>query len=72
MVLSSADPLIQPEKTREQKVAKIAKKESRQCFKRGLWLSFEHGLKTAKVVARLRLLRDLRVLLFQGIGRLRR
>jgi hypothetical protein len=36
LVLSSDDPLIESEKTREQKVAKIAKKESRQCFKRRL------------------------------------
>jgi hypothetical protein len=60
MALSSDDSLIESEKTREQKLSKGAKRENRQCFKRRLWSSLEHILKTAKGIAGFRLLRDLR------------
>jgi hypothetical protein len=50
LALSCDEPLIELEGSREQKVAKIAKKESRQCFERRQ-SSLEHVLETANVVA---------------------
>ena len=72
LALSCDEPLIELEESREQKFAKGAKIESRECFKRRLLSSLEHVLVTANVFASFRFLRALGVLRFQRIGHSRR